>query len=79
MPDNFKGTVDRVLQTAGKWFSIYIRIIFALVAIGIGYTVFMDVFFPPSAEEVEKIKRDASEMFPARRNQPATHSVLEPD
>jgi len=50
MPD-FKETVDRLVSGAAHWFTIYVRVIFAIAAIGIGYVVIKDVFFPTDNRE----------------------------
>jgi hypothetical protein len=52
MPD-FKTAIDRLVTQAVFWFSIYVRVIFGLAAIGIGYAVIESVFFPTDNRAVK--------------------------
>lgn len=51
-PD-FKTVVDKAAGYAATGLNIYIRVIFALVAIGIGYAVIESVFFPAPAPDIQ--------------------------
>lgn len=50
MSDDFRSNVDRVLGTAAKWFGIYVQLIFALAAIGVGVAIVQALIFGPNRE-----------------------------
>lgn len=70
MPD-FNETVERLLSGANQLFAAYVRIIFTIAALGIGWIVFKDVFLEPNSLPVVHSERVSGkeDLLPARQSE----------